>query len=39
MSLDQQEVVLALKSPNIIEADGLRALISDRRCSKFVNKL
>ena len=36
MSQDHQEVDLALKSPNTTETDGLWALISDRRSSKFV---
>ena len=36
MSLEHQEVDIALKSPNMTETDGLRALIGDRRCSKFV---
>ena len=36
---DHQEVDLALKSPNMIETDSLRALMSDKRCSKFVKKL
>ena len=39
MLLDHQEVDLVLKSPNMIEPDGLRALMPDRRCSKFVKKL
>ena len=36
MSIDHQEVDLALKSPNMTETDGLRTLMSNRRCSKFV---
>ena len=39
MSLGHQEVDLALKSPNMTETDGLQALMSDSRCSKFVKKL
>ena len=39
MSLDQQEIDLALKSPNMTDTAGLRALISDRRRSKFVKTL
>ena len=39
MSLDYQEVNLALKSLSMTENDGLRAFMSDRRCSKFVKKL
>ena len=38
-SLDHQEVDLTLISPNMTETDGLRELMSDRRCSKFVKKL
>ena len=34
MSLDHQEVDLSLKSPNMTKTDGLRALMSDRRCTK-----
>ena len=39
MSLDQQEIDLALKSPNMTDTAGLRALVSDRRLSKFVKTL
>ena len=39
ISLDQQEVDIASKSPNVTETNDLWALISDRRCSKFVEKL
>ena len=38
-SLDHQEVDVALKSPNMTETDGLRALMSDKTCSNFVKKL
>ena len=39
MSPDHQEDDLTLKSPNMTETNCLRALMSDRRCSKFVEKL
>ena len=39
MSLDHQEVDLALTLPNMTESGGLWALMSDKRCSKFVKKL
>ena len=39
MPLDNQEVHLALKSPNMTESDGLQPLMSDKRCSNFVKKL
>ena len=35
MLLDHQEIDLALKPPNMTETDGLRAMMSDRRCWKF----
>ena len=38
MSLDHQEVDLASKLPNMTETDGLRALMSDKRSSKFAKK-
>ena len=39
MPLDHQEVDLTLKSPNMTDTDGLRLLMSDKRCSNFVKKL
>ena len=39
MSLNQQQVDLGSKLPNVTEIDDLRTLMSDKRCPKFAEEL